>query len=308
MGKIRRARVIRSCYFGGIMRIVILMGGLGSRFSAVGYRKPKPLLRVDGKTMVEHVVSLYPGNHEFIFVCNEGFIDNAVLRTLKKNLPDSRIVPVSSHKLGPVHSLSVVWDELPANEPALVSYCDFKAHWNFADFEKRVRAREIDGAVPCYTGFHPHLLHEKKYAGVLAGRNGMMKKIQEKHCFTSSPKDSFHSAGNYYFSRADDMRRYGRALIESGERINGEMYLSMVYYHYLADGRRILVYPLEHFLQWGTPEDLEEYEAWSSLLGGRNKGVTDIPASRRKHVIIPYKDDSRAYKQSFRYWKSYFSK
>ena len=284
------------------------MGGVGARFAAAGYRKPKPLLRVDGKTMIEHVVSMYPGKHEFIFVCNENFVKSELIRTLKKNLPSSRIIPIPSHKLGPVHSLSLVWDRLPENEPVLVSYCDFNAHWDFADFEKKVRSREIAGAVPCYTGFHPHLLHKKKYAGVLADRKGVMKKIQEKHCFTRNPEDSFHSAGNYYFSKAGEMKRYAENLIKSGERVNGEFYVSMLYYHYLADGKRILVYPLTHFLQWGTPEDLEEYAAWSMLFSGKNKGATDIPKERQKYVTIPHKNHSPAYKKSFNYWRNYFSK
>src|SRR3989344_311681 len=290
------------------MRIVILMGGSGSRFSAVGYLKPKPLLRVDGKAMIEHVISMYPGNHEFIFVCSKLFVGDRTLRTVRKKLPGSRVITIPPHKLGPVHSLSFIWDTLPADEPVLVSYCDFNANWNFSDFEKRVQTSGVAGAVPCYTGCHPHLLHKKKYAGVLADRKGTMRKIQEKHCFTKNPEDSFHSAGNYYFSKAGEMKRYGEALIASGDTVNGEHYLSMIYYHYLADGKRILVYPMEHFLQWGTPEDLEEYEAWSLLLNGIHKGVTDIPAKRRKHVIIPHKDRSRAYKQSIEYWRRYFSR
>lgn len=308
MGEIGGALLIDSCYVVCTMRIVILMGGSGSRFSAVGYLKPKPLLRVDGKTMIEHVISMYPGNHEFIFVCSTSFADDRTLRAVTKKLPNSRIIMIPPHKLGPVHSLSFIWGRLPVDEPVLVSYCDFNASWNFSDFEKKVRARGIDGAVPCYTGFHPHLLHKKKYAGVLADRKGTMRKIQEKHCFTKNPEDSFHSAGNYYFSKVGEMKHCGETLLAGGDTINGEHYMSMIYYHYLKDGKHILVYPVEHFLQWGTPEDLEEYAAWSLLLNGVGKGTTDIPAQRRKHVIIPHEDRSRAYKRSLAYWRAYFNK
>lgn len=290
------------------MRIVILMGGVGSRFASVGYEKPKPLIRVDGKTMVEHVVSMYPGSHEFIFVCNEDFAEDNTLRFLEKELPNSRVIPISSHKLGPVYSLSLVWNELPSDEPVLVSYCDFYAHWDFADFVRRIEVGGWDGAVPSYTGFHPHLLHKKKYAGILADSIGKMENIQEKYSFTENPEDSFHSAGNYYFSEAGEMRQYAERLLGGGETVNGEYYLSMIYYQYLADKKNILVYPLEHFLQWGTPEDLEEYEAWSLLVRGEHKGITDIPSSRKQYIQIPHKDDSLEFKQSFDYWKKYFSK
>lgn len=290
------------------MRIVILMGGVGTRFAVAGYEKPKPLIKVDGKTMVEHVVSMYPGTHEFIFVCNENFVDNDALRSLKKALPNSRIVSIPSHKLGPVYSLSLMWDELPDDEPVLVSYSDFNANWDFADFIRAVQASDCDGAVPCYTGFHPHLLHKNKYAGVIAGPGGKMEKIKEKYSFTEDPEDSFHSAGNYYFSKTTEMRRYGKALLKSGNTVQGEYHLSMIYYGYLADGKSVLVYPLKHFLQWGTPKDLEEYEAWSLFINGEHKGVTDIPDSRRTYVKISHQTSSEDYKRSFNYWKGYFSK
>jgi NDP-sugar pyrophosphorylase family protein len=284
------------------------MGGIGARFAAVGYEKPKPFIRINGKAIIEHVVAMYPGAHEFIFVVNEHFIGNEVLSSLEKKLPNSRIIPIPEHKEGPVRSLSFMWDELPEDEPVLVSYCDFNATWDFADFLKKVEDKTIDGAIPSYTGFHPHLLHKKKYAGILADKNGRINQIREKYSFTENTEDSYHSAGNYYFSKAGEVRNYGEALIESGNTLNGEFYISMLYYQYLADGKNILVYPLTHFLQWGTPEDLEEYEAWSLLLNGNKKGVTDTPESRKPNLKIPYPEDSQEYIKSFNYWKDYFSK
>ena len=38
------------------MQIIIPMSGLGSRFQAAGYTEPKPLIKVDGKPIIEHVV------------------------------------------------------------------------------------------------------------------------------------------------------------------------------------------------------------------------------------------------------------
>lgn len=287
------------------MRIVILLGGTGSRFSAVGYEKPKPFILVDGKTMVEHVISMYPGSHEYIFVCSEIFRNSEVLQAQLANLPNSRAVFIPPHKLGPVYTLSYVWKELPADEPVMVTYCDFNATWDFADFCKQIASPAWDGAVPSYTGFHPHLLHKKKYAGVMADTTGKMIAIKEKYSFTENPADSFHSAGNYYFSKAGEMRKYGEALLENEEAINGEKYVSMLYYQYLSEGKNILVYPLKHFMQWGTPEDLEEYAAWAMYIQAE-RGETDIPEGRRNLIRIPHPENSPEFKQSEAYWHSYF--
>ena len=52
------------------MKIVIPMTGVGQRYIDKGYTTPKPLIEVDGKPIIEHVVSLFPGEDDFIFICN----------------------------------------------------------------------------------------------------------------------------------------------------------------------------------------------------------------------------------------------
>ena len=62
------------------LNIVVPMAGIGSRFSAAGYRDPKPLVDVFGKTMIEIVVdNLTPTlATRFIFVCQkEHYFDYA---------------------------------------------------------------------------------------------------------------------------------------------------------------------------------------------------------------------------------------
>ena len=50
----------------------------------------------------------------------------------------------------------------------------------------------------------------------------------------------------------------------------GEYYASMVYQPMVEDGKRILVYDqIPHFCQWGTPQDLEEYNYWGGIFAGR---------------------------------------
>lgn len=291
------------------MRIAILLGGTGSRFAEAGYATNKSLLLVDGKPMLSHVLSMYPGEHEFIFVAGEHLADHPTFTSIAASTPNSRVVVIPSHKLGPVHTASYIWKDIPQDEGLLISYCDFGAQWDFADFSRKIASDSAPaGAIPAYTGFHPHLLRRKKYAGMLVDPQGLITAIQEKHSFTDNPQDSYHSAGNYYFSRVGEMREYGEALLRSGETLSGEQYVSMLYYTYLKDGKPLLAYPLQKFLQWGTPEDLEEYEAWSRMINGEGKATTDIPPSRNALVKIPYREGSPEYRQSHEYWREYFSK
>ena len=52
------------------MKIIIPMSGIGKRFIEAGYDLPKPLIIVENKPIIEHVINLFP-NEEYIFICND---------------------------------------------------------------------------------------------------------------------------------------------------------------------------------------------------------------------------------------------
>lgn len=47
--------------------IIVPMSGFGERFRRAGYTLPKPLIEVEGKPMVAHVIDLFPGETDFFF-------------------------------------------------------------------------------------------------------------------------------------------------------------------------------------------------------------------------------------------------
>jgi len=294
------------------MKIVIPMSGRGDRFRKAGYSTLKPLIEVDGKTMVEHVVESFPGEENFLFICNESDLEDGSLDKLfKKIAPKSKVRAMPSHKKGPVFTVAHAFDDIADDEPVIVNYCDFNQQWDYRAFKKAIEGSDYDGAIPSYTGFHPHLLHKKLYAGILTDAKGDMLEIQEKHCFTENPEDSFHSSGTYYFKSGALMKRYFRELMDKDVNLNGEYYVSMAYYFFKRDGLKVAVPKLEHFMQWGTPEDLEEYEAWSRLVHAdhkKPKKKTDIPPEREAFVKIPHHSASEEFKRSYTYWKEYFKK
>lgn len=291
------------------MKIIVLTAGFGKRFADVGY-PPKSSIQVDGVPMVEHVARMFPGDHELLFVCSAEQLATTNLGAIIQRIaPDASIIPITPDPRGPVTALPHLWGLIRDDEPVLITYCDFFMRWDFNAMLAVLAQGTWDGAVPCYTGFHPHLLHRKLYGGVLADETLRMTAFREKHSWTADPMDSFHSAGAYYFSRGRELKHYSEELLAHGEPVNGEYYVSMVYYGYLADGKRIYVQPVEQFLQWGTPEDLEEYEAWSRLFAGYAggaKGVTDIPAHREQFVRIPHAPGSPEYQRCREYWRRYF--
>ena len=138
-----------------IMQIVIPMSGFGERFRRAGYTVPKPLIEVDSKTIIKHVVEMYPGENDFTFICNQDHLDNPdykMREILELFVP--QVALVLPPKLGPVYAVQQIID-LNADEPTIVNYCDFTCYWNYADFKSKVLETGCDGSIPSYRGFIP---------------------------------------------------------------------------------------------------------------------------------------------------------
>jgi dTDP-glucose pyrophosphorylase len=243
------------------------MSGTGQRFLKAGYTLPKPMIKVEGRTIISHVVDMFPGDNQFTFVCNNDHLNDPSLgmadelNSLAENV---RIIGIDSHKKGPGYAVEQAFDQLDLSSPIVINYCDFTCYWNFADFVSFTEETDCDGAIPCYTGFHPHHLTENRYAYVRE-ENGWALDIREKMPFTDDPMNEYASSGTYYFKSGHVARQYINNNIQNNLNVNGEFYISMPYKPMIEAGLNVAVYELQHFMQWGTPEDLAEYNYWSGI-------------------------------------------
>lgn len=282
------------------MNIIIPMTGYGSRFVAAGYQELKPFIPVMGKPIIEWIVKgMYPEDVHFVFVCRGEHLkkDPSMRERLLALAPDAVIVVIEEWvKKGPVYDVLRAYRALCAvkaagqetdllngmrienNEAAgkfdkedgcIINYCDFYMTWDFAAFAKEAKERDCDGAVPCYTGFHPNLLPQKNfYASCLTDEKDNLVEIREKYSFEKDKTKAKHSPGVYYFKNGAVMEKYCQMLTEHEEcAINGEYYASLPYNFMVRDGLKVWIPTnVSYFCQWGTPEDMKEFVYWTDLV------------------------------------------
>ena len=261
------------------MNVIIPMTGYGSRFVAAGYQELKPFIRVMGRPVIEWIVKdMYPADVNIIFVCRgEHLMKDASMRErLLLLAPEAKIVSIEDWvKKGPVYDVLRGYRELlaqqaiDAQEPCIINYCDFYMQWDYAAFAQEAAERGCDGAVPCYSGFHPNLLPEKNYyASCLTDAQDDLIEIREKYSFEKDKTKAKHSPGVYYFAGGAVMEKYCQILTEHEEcAINGEYYASLPYNFMVQDGLKVWVpVNVEYFCQWGTPEDMQEFVYWTDLI------------------------------------------
>ena len=56
------------------MQIIIPMSGIGKRFQREVYFT-KATIDVDGKPIIWHVINMFPGENDFIFICNKDHLN-----------------------------------------------------------------------------------------------------------------------------------------------------------------------------------------------------------------------------------------
>ncbi|MCM1386915.1 MAG: hypothetical protein NC231_06285 [Bacillus sp. (in: Bacteria)] len=286
------------------MNVIIPMTGYGSRFVAAGYQELKPFIRVLDRPVIEWIVTrMYSDDVNFIFACRDEHLqkDASMRDRLMALAPKTKIVAIKDWvKKGPVYDVLRAYSmlceagEIDTKAPCIINYCDFYMVWDYRAFADEAAARNCDGAVPCYTGFHPHLLPEKNYyASCLTDAEDNLIEIREKYSFEKDKTKAKHSPGTYYFKSGEVMEKYCQILTEHEEyAINGEFYASLPYQFMVKDGLKVWIpTDIDYFCQWGTPEDLREFVYWTDLIRNdsrkknENTGVSSqIPNGK---VLIP---------------------
>jgi NDP-sugar pyrophosphorylase family protein len=239
------------------------MVGTGARFVRAGYQTLKPLIQIDGKPMIEHVVRMFPGEHEFLFICARNHLAETPLHSvLKRLVPEAAIVAIEAHKEGPVRSALAAGDMIKDDEPVILNYCDAGILWDYTDFRWQMEAMNCAGSLVAFKGFHPHSLGSSLYAYIREENNYLLE-IREKQAFTANRMNEYASTGTYYFRDGALLKRYFRRAIERNLQTNGEYYASLPFNLLVEDNLEVYVYGVDHFMHWGVPADLEEYQQWS---------------------------------------------
>ncbi|MFD1715578.1 NTP transferase domain-containing protein [Amnibacterium flavum] len=253
-------------------QLVIPMTGISSRFTAAGYTVPKFLLEAEGITVVDHVIDMYPGWDDVVFICNSTHLDDPALdleRRLLARRPGATVVRLEGKGAGPGDAILQARDHIALDKPVVVNYCDFTVFWDPAPLAQRLLSGEVDGVIPVYSGFHPHMAHSTSYAYVKTKGQRAID-IQEKQPWTDDPRSEYASSGTYGFASGALLLRSLEKQVEEELLLGGEYYVSLTYKPLLAQGGHVEVMHLQHFMQWGTPQDFEEYRESSRAIARWN--------------------------------------
>ncbi len=247
-------------------KVVIPMAGKSKRFG--GFLSPKPLIEIDGKPMIEHVVDYFPRNTKFIFICLDEHLKSTPMKqVLERVAPDGIIISVPEKMLrGPAYTCLAAFEHVDDDEPLFINYCDLIQQWDEKEFLKKIDQKKPDGAIVTFKGFHPASLGDTHYCYLKVNKKGYVTDLKEKQSFTDNRMEEPASTGTYYFASGKLFKKYVKKLVSDDRNaVNGEFYMSLPYLLMLKDKLKILSFDVEKFICLGTPRDYGLYRFWSEF-------------------------------------------
>jgi dTDP-glucose pyrophosphorylase len=236
------------------MQVLIPMAGAGSRFSSSGHKVPKPLIEVNGLTLIEHSIKSFDVDARFVFVTRK--FDNTehnqrLSDLLKKLRPESIEVQIDHLTNGASETCLAAKHVLDSSPSSLVIYnCDQIIRWKPQEFLDWIYSTDPDGALVLYQSRDP----KNSFAEI---KQGTITNVVEKQAISNHALIGFHYWRNsqQFVSAAEQLVSEFRA---SGQP---ECYVSETYNYMIKSGATVLPYHIANnrYIPLGTPEDVAKY-------------------------------------------------
>ena len=232
------------------IHLVMPMAGRGSRFSAKGYKEPKPLLQIYGKPFfywstqsVRKFVELSSLDFVVLEEHVSGFHIDAEIR---KYFPEARIHVLPEVTEGAVITALRGCEDIDDQFPVVFNDCDhlFKSS-EFNSFCRSGCGSDIHGILLTFSS------NEPRYSFVGKDDKGNVVRTVEKEAISSEA-----ICGCYYFSSRDVFERESQKYIKHCEY--KEYFMSGVYNSMISDGMIVRSIPTDFHVSFGTPDEFSQ--------------------------------------------------
>lgn len=178
-----------------MLKIIIPLAGSSELFINAGYHYPKPLIEINGKTMIEWVIqnpSKLKREHQFIFILKEeDIVKYHIDNTLKLLSPGCDIVKLKKSTKGGLCSVLMAIDKIDKEDSLLIQNGDQFIDINFNEVVEYWQNDNVEAGIVTFTSVHPRW----SYARV---ENNEVLQTAEKN-----PISNQAIAGYYYFDKAE---------------------------------------------------------------------------------------------------------
>ena len=232
--------------------LLLPIAGNGQRFIDAGYTSPKPLIEINGKTILDRSLeSVKIDNCNLIFIIREDHCKehnlNLVLRSKYK---DCKIVIIPGLTDGALSTCLLAKEYIDNDEPLMIFTPD-------CYFEPQIDPDNInetfDGMVCVFESDSPAHSYVRLMYKLEGQTEEYVSDVAEKEVISN-----LAIGGLYYWKKGSNFVKYGNEMIERNERVKGEFYIAPVFDRFINKGHRVGIDRNTRHDIMGTPEDLEK--------------------------------------------------
>jgi dTDP-glucose pyrophosphorylase len=235
-----------------MFNILIPLAGKGIRFREKNFTNPKPLISINGLSLIKLVINSIRIEGNFIFIIQK--IDNDNKRLEQEILsikPNSIIIEIDYYTNGSAESCLIAKEYINNENELFITNCDQIFDINFDIFLEYINKSNYDGLV----------ITEKKrdpsYSYISCDENKKALELREKKIISEQALIGFH-----YWKKGSDFVISAEHIIANNEKDNNEYYISITYNYLIKCGKNISYYEMlntDSYHVIGTPYEYFNY-------------------------------------------------
>ena len=256
------------------LKIVIPMAGFGARLRPHTWSRPKQLIRMADKMVIDHVLDTFstvpdPAHSEFIFIV--GYLGDKIEQYMRLARPDLNVRFVEQPVMrGQSHAISLAKNYLDG--PMLVIYAD-----TLIDTDFSFLSAETAGAVAWVKA----VPDPRRFGVANLGNDGWVTHLVEK---PQEMDNNLVLIGCYYFQSSAELLAAIDEQMQRNITLKGEFFLVDAINIMLEHGLKMRLSHTETWLDAGTPDDVLKTNRYLLEHGHDNSGEAD---AQYKSVILP---------------------
>jgi len=254
-------------------KIAIPMAGLGTRMRPHTWSKPKPMIHLAGRTVLDFVLDQFKSlpdfkNAEFILIMGPNQ-DEQVVPYMQENHPEKKVHFLTQTDMrGQSDALYIARDFLKG--PMLMSFSDTLIEADLSGLDKE-EADAIAWVKP--------VPDPRRFGVAELGKGGIVKRLIEK---PEKMDNNLAVVGFYYFREGEALVAAIQEQIDQDISLNGEFFLVDAINLMFERGTKMRVEQVDVWLDAGKPDAVLETNRYMLENGSDNNDI----AARRKNVTI----------------------